>query len=181
KDTVGNYEKDGQPLIVSLSFDASSGSAKKLANTIIALLDAAGIKGAAVPLEEANALAEQVADGDFSIALHNQNCGSVNEPWTSMQRYENALSSQAAKKFTDLMDNLGSKKLWDPTAIDPMISAYEILVDEVPFTPLVQDPVLLPYNQTYWVNWPQEYNNFNHPAFWWGSAHQIIHTLQKPL
>ncbi|MEL6817243.1 MAG: ABC transporter substrate-binding protein [Pseudomonadota bacterium] len=181
KSAEGFFEKDGEPLTASILFDASSNSGKLGVKEIVDQLSAAGIKTDPVSVANSKAFAERMRNDDFNIAFHNQTCGSINEPWTSMQRYSGVLSSSKAEKFNDLIDELGSLKLWDPAAMKPMISAYEILVDEVPFTPVVQDPVLLPYNQTYWVNWPQEYNNFNHPAFWWGSAHQIIHTLQKPL
>ena len=181
KSAEGFFEKDGKPLTVSILFDANSNNATLIVKAIIDQLNAAGVKADAISVENSTAIADRLGNGDFNIALHNQACGSVNEPWTSMQRYPSKLRSPAAEQFADLINDLGTKKLWDPTVIEPMTQAYQILVDEVPFTPLLQDPVLLRYNQTYWVNWPQEYNNFNHPAFWWGSAHQIIHTLQKPL
>jgi peptide/nickel transport system substrate-binding protein len=36
----------------------------------------------------------------------------------------------------------------------------------------------VPFNTTYWTGWPTAANYYNHPAMWWGSAHEIIHRLK---
>ena len=60
-----------------------------------------------------------------------------------------------------------------------VVEAYQYLYDEVPFVPLVQASKLVPFDTTYWTGWPTLENNFNHPATWWNSTHQIIHNLTK--
>ncbi|MEO0543313.1 MAG: ABC transporter substrate-binding protein [Pseudomonadota bacterium] len=177
----GFFQRNGQFLTATLAYQAKSADGEAISSIIAAQLAAAGIKADLVAADGQLAMSNAGADRDFELAVHNTACGSVNEPWTSMQAFANSWTGSTNTTYANLMDTLGSKRLWDPAAMTPMTDAYAILVDEVPSIPLVQTPMLLPYNNRYWVNWPQEYNNFNHPAFWWGSAHQIVHTLQKAL
>ena len=198
KGAGGYLQLDGRTLSGTLHVDASLEHAAAIAKVITGQLQAAGLQVDAKMVGDRASWKQALASGDFEMALTNLACGSVSEPWTSMQRYTNEglegrgetasglnnisrWNTQASKHYAELVDQLGSMKLLDPSTIETMTKAYRLLVDEVPFTPLVQAPALLPYNTTYWVNWPQEYNNFNHPAFWWGSAHSILHTLQKAL
>ena len=48
----------------------------------------------------------------------------------------------------------------------------------MPFIPITQARKIVPFDTTYWVGWPTAENNFNHPATWWNSTHQIIHNLE---
>jgi peptide/nickel transport system substrate-binding protein len=60
-----------------------------------------------------------------------------------------------------------------------VVEAYQYIWDETPFIPLVQASKLVPFDTTYWTNWPTAENNYNHPATWWFSTHQIILNLKK--
>jgi len=66
-------------------------------------------------------------------------------------------------------------------AIEPLfVEAMEIFMNQQVVIPITQARKLVPFDTTYWVGWPTEENNFNHPATWWMSTHQIIHRLRKP-
>ena len=62
------------------------------------------------------------------------------------------------------MNQIGSLPLGDPQ-IDPLfIDAMKIFYDELPTVPLFQAKKLLPFNTTYWTNWPTAENDYVVPA-----------------
>jgi peptide/nickel transport system substrate-binding protein len=69
--------------------------------------------------------------------------------------------------------------LGDPSIPERVAEAYAYIDAETPFIPLVQASKLLPMNTTYWQGWPTTDNAYIHPAFWWNSAHKIVHNLTK--
>ena len=60
-----------------------------------------------------------------------------------------------------------------------IIEAMKIFMNQQVVIPITQARKLVPFDTTYWVGWPTEENNFNHPATWWMSTHQIIPRLRK--
>ena len=88
-------------------------------------------------------------------------------------------TNKFADKYSKIVDKIGILPLND-LAIEPLvIEAMEIFMNQQVVIPITQARKLVPFNTTYWVGWPTEENNFNHPATWWMSAHQIIHRLRK--
>lgn len=85
----------------------------------------------------------------------------------------------AAEAYTEIVDRMANMASDDPALPAMTAEAYQYLAEGVPFIPLVQAAKLLPMNTTYWTGWPTADNAYNHPAFWWGHTHQIIHALEK--
>ncbi|MCA9895782.1 MAG: ABC transporter substrate-binding protein, partial [Anaerolineae bacterium] len=81
--------------------------------------------------------------------------------------------------YSAIVSEIGTLPLGDPQIIPMVVEAYQYFYDEVPVLPLVQASKLVPFDTTYWSGWPTQENNFNHPATWWFSTHQIIHHLTK--
>mgnify|MGYP001310007042 CR=1 FL=1 len=81
--------------------------------------------------------------------------------------------------YSEIVGEIGVLPLGDPAIVDMVVEAYQYLYDEVPIVPLVQASKLVPFDTTYWTGWPTQENNYNHPATWWNSTHQIIHNLTK--
>jgi len=77
------------------------------------------------------------------------------------------------------VDQIGSLPLGDPSVPGLVAQAYKYVFDETPVIPLVQAEKLVPFDTTYWTNWPTATNNYNHPATWWNSTFQIILNLHK--
>ena len=88
-------------------------------------------------------------------------------------------SGDGAKAYSAIVDQIGSLPLGDPKIPDMVVQAYKYVYDETPVIPLVQAEKLVPFDTTYWTNWPTAENNYNHPATWWNSTHQIILNLHK--
>jgi peptide/nickel transport system substrate-binding protein len=81
-------------------------------------------------------------------------------------------------RYSELVAQIGSLPLGDPQIIPLVREAYALLYDAMPFIPITQAKKLVPFDYTYWTGWPSAENNFNHPATWWQSTHQIIHRLK---
>lgn len=192
----GIYEMNGEDLSVDIHVNSASTEYTRTIDVVVEQLIRAGISAKAVPVENGVFWGEVLPFGAFEMSYSWLSCGSVNEPWTSMTRYTTSSvvpvgerspgfnntarwDSDAAVDYTSIVDQMAGLAS-DNSALPGMVAeAYQYLDDEVPFIPLVQAAKLLPFNTTYWTGWPTAENDYNHPAFWWGHTHQIIHNLEK--
>ena len=81
--------------------------------------------------------------------------------------------------YSEIVAQIGTLPLGDPEVIPLVLEAYQYFYEDLPILPLNQATKLIPFNSTYWEGWPTSENNFNHPATWWHSTHQIISELRK--
>jgi hypothetical protein len=86
-------------------------------------------------------------------------------------------SGQAADQYGAIVDEIGTLPPGDPRIDGLFVQATEIYLDELPVVPIAQARKLVPFDTTYWVNWPTVLNNYLHPPTWWQSTHKIIHNL----
>jgi peptide/nickel transport system substrate-binding protein len=193
KNANGFYEKDGTVLTADMEVNQGSIEYVRTVNVVVEQLRAAGIDATARPLQEVTANNNR-ANGQFGIAYNWDNCGSVNEPWNSMNQLntrfvvdigsrasenEARWNTEGAEAYSAIVDQIGVLPLGDPSIVGLVTDAYRYIYDETPFIPLVQASKLVPFDTTYWTGWPTAENNYNHPATWWNSTHQIIHNLHK--
>lgn len=123
-------------------------------------------------------------------------CGSVNEPWNTMNRFTTQFhrpigerspgnnnyvrwNNSATKRYSELVEKIGVLPLGDDRIMPLFIEAMKIYMSEQVVIPITQARKLVPFSTTYWTNWPSAKNNYNHPATWWMSTHQIILNLEK--
>ena len=190
------YERDGEPLEANIHVNSASTEYTKTIDVVVEQLNRAGIRAKSIPVENGVFWGEVLPLGNYEMSYSWLSCGSVNEPWGSMSRYTNASvvpigeaapgfnntgrwDTEATAAYTAIVDEMGTKALGDPSVPAMVAEAYAYLDDEMPFVPLVQAAKLLPFNTTYWTGWPTASNDYNHPFFWWNSAHQIIHALER--
>ena len=191
----GIYEKDGKALTADIIVNNSTAEYTRTVDVIVEQLRAAGIDATSRPLTGAT-WSDSVNNGNFEMAYDWDACGSVSEPWNSMNRYNARFvvpvgqrspgsnnwvrwNTDGTKAYSAIVDKIGSLPLGDPSIPALVAEAYKYLYDEMPFIPLVQASKLVPFDTTYWTGWPTAENNFNHPATWWNSTHQIILNLHK--
>ena len=192
----GIYEKDGEPLTAAIHVNSASPEYTRTIDIIVEQMQRAGIDARAVPVENGVFWGEVLPLGGYDLSYSWLSCGSVNEPWTSMQRYKTEYvapigerapgfnntqrwESEGASAYSDVIDRISDRSLGDEETPALVAEAYQYLDAEVPFVPLVQAAKLLPFNTTYWTGWPTADNPYNHPAHWWGHTHQIIHNLES--
>ncbi len=193
KNGDGLYEKDGTVLSLNIQVPNDTAEYTRSNNDLVEQLRNAGIEATSQPLTGAT-INDNRALGNFDGAWTWDTCGSINEPWRSMnylttnnfaeigtrasfnnQRW----NTDGAKAYTDIVNQIGQLPLGDPQIVDLVVQAYKYVYDETPVIPLVQAEKLVPFDTTYWTNWPTAENNYNHPATWWESTHQIILNLHK--
>lgn len=195
KNAAGIYELDGQELAINIQTHEGFIEKRRIAENLVEQYRNFGIAAT-----QQNVAGPTWGDnkqlGNFEGTLDWDSCGSINEPWASMQRYTNEWyvpigemapgtnnfvrwSGAGNDRYSELVTEIGSLPLGDERIIPLFTEAYEIWYNELPFIPITQAKKLIPFNTTYWTGWPTAENNFNHPATWWQSTHQIIHELTK--
>ncbi len=191
----GIYEKDGKTLTADILVNNSTAEYTRTVDVLVEQFRAAGIDATSRPLTGAT-IGDSLDNGNFELAYNWDACGSVSEPWNSMNRFTTHFvvpvgqrspggnnyvrwNTDATKAYTEIVDKIGVMPLGDPAIPGMVAEAYKYLYDEMPIIPLVQASKLVPFDTTYWTGWPTATNNFNHPATWWNSTHQIILNLKK--
>jgi hypothetical protein len=58
--------------------------------------------------------------------------------------------------------------------------AMAIWLPDLPVIPIVQAPALVPFNSTYWTNWPTAENAWNMPVSWWANLDLVLGGVPNP-
>lgn len=192
----GFYEKDGEVLSLNIQASEDFIEKRRIMNVLVEQFRAAGID-AVGSVVAGPTWGTNKSLGEFEGIMDWDFCGSVNEPWASLDQFNvrwlkpigeevegrnhNIMrwSGEAAEQYSAIVDELGTLALDDPRATELAIEAYNILLEEMPAIPITQAKKIVPFDTTYWTGWPTAENNYNHPATWWNSTHQIIHNLEK--
>ena len=193
--TNGFYQKDGSLLSLNIQTHEAGIELRRVAEVIVEQLRIAGIH-ATTRAVAGSTWNDNKAFGNFEAVIDWDACGSVNEPWMTMNRYTTQFyrkiderapglnnfvrwTGPKAETYSQIVSQIGILPLGDPT-INPLFAqAMEIYLSEQVTIPLTQAVQLVPFDTTYWTGWPTAKNNFIHPATWWMSAHRIIHNLCK--
>ena len=88
-------------------------------------------------------------------------------------RFENA-------EFDAIVDKMLTTAPDDPAMNDLLHQAMEIWFAELPVIPVVQAPALVPFNSTYWTNWPSAENPWNMPVCWWATFNLVVTGYPNP-
>jgi peptide/nickel transport system substrate-binding protein len=169
---------------------------QRIAQVLVEQFQAVGIN-ASTRNEAGNTWGENFHMGNFETRMGWQTCGSVNEPWKSLDTFntkwllpvgERAAddrnswrwSGSAADEYSKIVDEMGSLPLGDPKLDQLFVDAMEIWYDELPVIPITQAKKIIPFNTTYWTNWPGAENNYIHPPTWWQGNTEMILVNLKP-
>lgn len=189
------YAKDGEVLALDIQTHEGFIEKRRIANVVVEQLRAIGIDATTRAVAGAT-WEENKALGNYQGVMDWDACGSINEPWNTMNRFTAQFAvpvgdrspggnnhvrwnTEGTARYSEIVEQIGVLPLGDPAIVDMVVEAYGILHAEMPFIPITQAKKLVPFDTTYWVGWPTAENNFNHPATWWQSTHQIIHELRK--
>ncbi len=181
----GYYAKDGKQLKMDISTNAAYIEKQRIADVLVEQFQKVGIN--ASRHDEANSTWDSNRQmGNYDTQMNWHNCASVNEPWASMDTLSNryykpvgqlANSDESRfnnQEYSDLVAQIGSLPLGDPR-IDPLfIKAMDIYYSELPTIPITQARKLIPFNTTYWTNWPTGKNNYASAWTWWQSTYEIL-------
>jgi peptide/nickel transport system substrate-binding protein len=119
-------------------------------------------------------------------------CGSVTDPYKTLDAfharravpvgertdYDKGAGRWKNAAYSRLVDRIGNLPPGD-RRIGPLFrQALEIFLREVPVFGIQQAIRIVPYNTTYWRNWPTAQNNYIHPPNWWMTTHQVLLRLR---
>jgi len=193
--TNGFYQKNDTLLSLNIQTHEAGIELRRVAEVIVEQLRMVGIH-ATTRAVAGSTWNDNKAFGNFEAVIDWDACGSVNEPWITMNRYTTQFyrkigerapglnnfvrwTGQKAKTYSRIVGQIGILPLGDPTIAPLFAEAMEIYLSEQVTIPLTQAVQLVPFDTTYWTGWPTARNNFIQPATWWMSAHRIIHNLRK--
>ncbi len=185
---------DGQVLSLAIQVHEGFIEKRRITSVLVEQLRAFGINASAAVIAGPT-WDDKKRFGNYEATTDWDACGSVNEPWASLDRYSGrhhvAVGERSSgsnhvrwsgmnnEAYSAVVEQIGTLPLGDPAIIDLVLEAYGYFYEDLPILPLNQATKLIPFNSTYWEGWPTAENNFNHPATWWQSTHQIISELRK--
>jgi peptide/nickel transport system substrate-binding protein len=191
-DSTGYYEKDGVELTMDITTHEAFIEKQRIAQVLVEEFQAVGIN-ATTRNEAGGTWGDNFNFGQFDTRMGWQACGSVSEPWASMDTFnakwltpvgERASgnswrwSGEANDAYSALVDEIGVLPLGDPKVDELFVEAMDIWYDELPIIPITQAKKLIPFDTTYWTNWPSSENDYISSWTWWQSTHKIIHEIQ---
>lgn len=189
KGSDGYYQKNGKPLALEIQTHEAFIELQRIAQFVVEQLQAVGIN-ATTHNVAGSTWNENQAFGKFEAQMGWQACGSVSEAWASMEmfnaRWVRPVGERANyngwrwknARYSQLVDQIGTLPLGDPRIDDLFVQAMAIWLDELPAIPVAQAKKLIPFDTTYWTNWPDARNPYISSWTWWQSTHLIIHALQ---
>lgn len=191
----GYWEKDGEVLSISIQAHEGFIEKRRITADLVEQYQRFGIDASAAIVAGAT-WEDNKNFGNYEATTDWDACASVNEPWATMDRYNARWFTPIGERtpgtnnhvrwhganndaYSAIVDQIGVLPLGDPAIVDMVVDAYQYWFADMPFIPLNQATKLIPFDTYYWTGWPTAENNYNHPATWWASTHQIIQHLEK--
>jgi peptide/nickel transport system substrate-binding protein len=187
----GNYyEKDGKQLAMAIETHEAFIEKQRITDQLVEMFQAAGINATHRKLAGAT-WSDNLSFGKFEVRMGWQNCGSINEPWATLDtlnaRWVKPVGERADnngwrwnnKEFSGLVDQIGSLPLGDPKIDELTKKALALYYKELPTIPVTQAKKLIPFDTTYWTNWPTAQNNYMASWTWWQTTLNIIINLKQ--
>jgi peptide/nickel transport system substrate-binding protein len=186
-----HYELDGDVLTLDIEQDEPTIETQRVAQVLVEQLQAVGIDASTRNVAEGTWI-EDYSLGNFEAQVTHSTCGSVNEPWASLNTLNASLALPVGERtdwgsngvrwqnteYSEIVDEMGTLPLGDPAIDDLFLQAWEIFLRELPVIPITQARKLIPFDTTYWTGWPSTDDPYIQPPTWWQSTHKIIHNLQ---
>ncbi|MFN8440378.1 MAG: ABC transporter substrate-binding protein [Caldilineaceae bacterium] len=186
------YEKDGKQLSMDIITHEAFIEKQRIAQVVVEELQALGIN-ASTRTEAGGTWDEDFRNGNFEVKMGWQTCGSVNEPWASLDNFNvswlkplgeradnNAWrwSGPDAEAYSKIVDEMGTLPLGDPKVQDLFNEAMKIWEKDLPVIPITQAKKIIPFDTKYWKGWPTADDDYIHPPTWWQHTHAILQHLE---
>jgi peptide/nickel transport system substrate-binding protein len=189
KDGDGFWSMDGEQLAPVLMVNSDSTENMKVAQVIADQLEAGGIAVEFQPLS-GSVSNTALLEGDWDFYGPQAFCpGTIYEnmelfhskfyvptgesaPWYERNsfRYNNP---EYDAIVDEMLAALGGGAD-EATLIDIYDRGMAIWYNDLPVTPLVQAPALVPFNTTYWEGWPSAENPWMMPVNWWATMNLLL-------
>jgi peptide/nickel transport system substrate-binding protein len=184
------YQKDGKTLSLDIEEDEPTIETQRVAQVVVEQLQAIGIDASTRNVAEGTWI-DDYSLGNFEAQITSSTCGSVVEPWRSLDtlsdkylvpigkrtdwgyngvRYDN-------KEYSQIVAELGKLPLNSPGVAPKFLQAWKIFLRDLPVIPIAQARKIVPFDTTYWKGWPSADDPYIQPATWWQSTQLIVHHL----
>lgn len=192
----GIYEKDGKDLSLVIHVADEPAIDAEAARVLAQILTDSGIATSIEVVPGAELWARILPPGKFEAVYSWLGCGSVVDPYASLQRYhpDDAVDigdrspgydnmarwrTPAAERFGRIVEEISTRSPGDPELVTLTRQAYELISQEAPFVPLVQEARIVPFSTGRWKGWPTSDNPYAVPIIQWGQFHTMIHNLTR--
>jgi peptide/nickel transport system substrate-binding protein len=190
----GDYwEKDGEELTLEIQVPEDFIELIRIGDVYVEQLQKFGIN--AVESKLGSVFYDNSAEGHYEAQSNWFACGSISNPWATL----NTFAAEEVRpigetgdgpphdnsfrwynqEYTDLVAEIGTTALDDPKLLDLTEQALAILYDELPALPAAQSRKIVPFNYTYWTNWPTEENYYMWPCNWCSIFNYIVLQVEK--
>ena len=185
----GFYRKDGKDLRLRIDSPNEGTEIPRYAQVIAERLQRIGID-ATVRRLAFGTFADNLSKGRFEAAADFFACGSVSEPWYSMnifhERWVAPIGTDSGgnsprwrnAEYSRHVDAMAGLPLGDERIKPHFVEAARHWLRDLPFFPAAHAKKLYSFNTTYWVGWPSKADNYVHPPTVWNSSHRVIHRLR---
>lgn len=190
KDSSGMWtDAGGNHFTINILYRSGESLNVKEAPIIEQQLKKAGFDASAQALESA-VFYTKVYSGDFDMCFGGA-LGSVTDAYATMDFFHSkyykpigeATDSRyyrwVNKNFDALVDTMAALAPDDPKFLEAARGSLEIWLRELPCLPLMQQMFIVPFNSTYWTNWPTADNNYTSPTSWWYNCNLLIHNVRS--
>lgn len=194
KNQDGIYARGGQTLKLEISnFDAPPKNAVTAA--LVEQLRQAGIDAVQAKKTVPNFVADEQS-GNFQANVFFGSCGSLTDPWQSMDAfnvshlpanggkidgfYSNPFrwGSEKAATYSGLVDEMKKTPSTDPKYQDLVSKALQIWYEELPMIPLAYNYQLNPVSTAHWKGWPSAQDPYTWGIYTTPSVHEVLQHLK---
>ncbi|MFN2303154.1 MAG: ABC transporter substrate-binding protein [Anaerolineales bacterium] len=186
------WEKDGEELSIEIQVPEDFIELIRIGDVYVEQLQKFGIN--AVEVKLGSVFYDNSSEGNYEAQSNWFACGSISNPWATLNTFagEAAPIGERAdgppinnafrwsnQEYTDLVAQIGTTALDDPELLVLTKQALAILYDELPALPAAQSRKIVPFNNTYWTNWPTNDNYYMWPCNWCSTFNYTLTQIEK--
>ncbi|MCL5996690.1 MAG: ABC transporter substrate-binding protein [Chloroflexi bacterium] len=185
KDGEGFWAKDGARVNATIH-----GFEFIHADTVPVLVEMLRKGGFEAAINFGNDAGQNMTDGKPGLYMYGHG-GSVIDPYTTLEFFHSRYSRPVGEAapggrwsryknpdFDKIVDEMSKVAPGDPKLNDLFMQAIEIYWTDMINIPVIQFLHRIPYNQTYWTNWPTQDNPYVNGAFWHWTFPLIVLALK---
>ena len=186
------WEKDGEELTIEIQTPEDFIELVRIGSVYVEQLQRFGIN--ATELKLGSVFYDNSSEGNYEAQSNWFACGSISNPWATLNSFAGEaapLGTRASgapvnnafrwhnQEYTELVEEMGQTALDDPNLLVLTEKALAILYDELPALPAAQSRKIVPYNNTYWTNWPTADNYYMWPCSWCSTFLYTLTEIEK--
>ncbi|MCD6546564.1 MAG: ABC transporter substrate-binding protein [Thermotogae bacterium] len=128
--------------------------------------------------------------GTYEVGSYWPGCGQIPDIWGELNDYHEKYIVETGKpapanairwsdpRMNKIADELEKLLPTDPKCVTLGLEGLKILVEEMPFIPMVGTSKFVPVDTYYWKNWPSAENHYDNPIWWWAGFDYILSSIE---